>query len=535
MICTRFKNEPICDYALDTNVKAAGQAIAALEACLGGDHPAVIGGREVMTEKTIVSLCPALPDRVVGRAASCTRAHVDEAVAEAQKAFASWARTDPETRAETLMRLAALLRRDRFDFLALLSWEIGKDWYEADAEIAEAIDFCEYYARLAVRHFQYQPLTRIPTEDNCFFYIPLGVGAVIAPWNFPLAILAGMTLAAVVSGNAVLVKPSSDTPVIAARFVALAREAGVPDGVINLLPGPGGEVGDHLVTHPQIRFVSFTGSAGVGLRINEIASKPDPGPASPGAPARRWMTRFILEMGGKDGIVVDETADLDAAASGVVRSAFGFQGQKCSACSRLIVVSSVKDQLLELILEKTRPLPVDLPWNGPCVFTGPVANAKAHAGILDAIARGKTEARLVQGGHALDRPGYYIAPTVFDHVTSRSFLGQEEIFGPVLAVIEAADFDQALEIANDTRYGLTGAVYSASIERLDRARHEYHCGNLYLNRGCTGALVGVHPFGGFNLSGTDSKAGGPDYLMNFTQGKTTSERITVPRMPGIGV
>jgi 1-pyrroline-5-carboxylate dehydrogenase len=527
MICTRFKNEPICDYSLDANVKAAGQAIAALETRLGGYHPALIGGRSVETEKSIVSLCPALPDRVVGRVASCTRAHVDEAIAGAQKAFASWARTDPEIRAETLMRLAALIRRDRFDFLALLSYEIGKDWYEADAEIAEAIDFCEYYARLAIKHFQYQPLTRIPTEDNCFFYIPLGVGAVIAPWNFPLAILAGMTMAAVVSGNTVLLKPSSDTPVIAARFVTLAREAGVPDGVINLLPGPGGEVGDYLVTHPQVRFVAFTGSAGVGLRINEIASKPDP--------ARRWMTRFILEMGGKDAIVVDETADLDAAASGVVRSAFGFQGQKCSACSRLIVVSSVKDRLLEMVIEKTKPLPSGLPWDGPCVFTGPVANAKAHAGILEAIERGKSEARLVQGGHALDRPGFYVAPTIFDQVASRSFLGQEEVFGPVLAVIEAADFDQALEFANDTRYGLTGALYSASIERLDRAKHEYHCGNLYLNRGCTGALVGVHPFGGFNLSGTDSKAGGPDYLMNFTQGKTTSERITVPRMPGIGV
>ena len=527
MICTRFKNEPICDYSLEANVQAAERAIAALERNLGGAFPARIGGRDVETPKSIVSLCPALPDRVVGRAASCTRAHVDEAVAEAQKAFASWARTDPEIRAETLMKLAALIRRDRFEFLALLSFEIGKDWYEADAEIAEAIDFCEYYARLAVKHFQYQPLTRFPTEDNCFFYIPLGVGAVIAPWNFPLAILAGMTMAAVVSGNTVLLKPSSDTPVIAARFVALAREAGVPDGVINLLPGPGGEVGDYLVTHPQVRFVAFTGSAGVGLRINEIASKPDPG--------RRWMTRFVLEMGGKDAIVVDETADLDAAASGVVRSAFGFQGQKCSACSRLVVVSSVKDRLLELILEKTRPLPADLPWNGPCVFTGPVANAKAHAGILEAIGRGRAEARLLIGGHALDRPGFYIAPTVFDQVASRSFLGQEEVFGPVLAVIEAADFGQALEIANDTRYGLTGAVYSASIERLDRAKHEYHCGNLYLNRGCTGALVGVHPFGGFNLSGTDSKAGGPDYLMNFTQGKATSERVAVPRMPGIGV
>jgi len=527
MFCTRFKNEPICDYSKDANVRGAEQAIRALEGGLDGYHPARIGDREVTTEKTLVSLCPALPDRVVGRVASCTRTHVDEAIAEARRAQAAWARTDPEVRAETLIQLAGLIRRDRFALLALLAYEIGKDWYEADAEIAEAIDFCEYYARLAVRHFQYQPLTRIPTEDNCFYYLPLGVGAVIAPWNFPLAILAGMTMAAVVSGNAVLLKPSSDTPVIAARLVALAREAGVPDGVINLLPGAGGELGDYLVTHPEIRFVSFTGSADVGLRINEIASKP--------APNRRWMTRFVLEMGGKDGIVVDETADLDAAATGVVRSAFGFQGQKCSACSRLIVVSAVKPRLLELVLEKLKLLPVGLPWENPCIFTGPVASAKAHAGILQAIERGRAEARLVAGGAAIDRPGYYIAPTVFDGVTSRSFLGQEEVFGPVLAVIDVPDFDRALEVANDTRYGLTGAVYSTSIERIDRAKREFHCGNLYLNRGCTGALVGVHPFGGFNLSGTDSKAGGPDYLMNFTQGKTTSERITMPRMPGIGV
>jgi len=527
MFCTRFKNEPICDYSKDENVKAAERAIRELEGRLGGDHPAVIGGREVRTERSIVSLCPALPNRVVGRVASCTRAHVDEAVAAAQPAQAAWARTDPEVRAETLMRLADRIRQARFEFLALLAYEIGKDWYEADAEIAEAIDFCEYYARAAVRHFQYQPLTRIPTEDNCFYYIPLGVGAVIAPWNFPLAILTGMTVAAVVSGNAVLLKPSSESPVVAARLVALAREAGVPDGVLNLLPGSGGEIGDYLVTHPGVRFVSFTGSADVGLHINELITRPDPG--------RRWITRYVAEMGGKDGIVVDETADLDAAAIGVVRSAFGFQGQKCSACSRLIVVSAVKERLLGLVLEKMKPLPVGLPWADPCVFTGPVVSARAHAGILQAIERGKAEARLVTGGAALDRPGWYIAPTVFDRVTSGSFLGQEEVFGPVLAVIEAADFDQALEIANDTRYGLTGAVYSTSIERLDRAKREFHCGNLYLNRGCTGALVGVHPFGGFNLSGTDSKTGGPDYLMNFTQGKTTSERITVPRLPGIGV
>jgi 1-pyrroline-5-carboxylate dehydrogenase len=526
MLYRRFTNDPILVYAHDDNAAGAERAIRALESRLGARYPAIIGGREVETAKWITSVCPARPDRIVGQVASCTRSHVDEAIAAAKQAYSGWARTDPEARAETLMRLAALLRRDRFDLLALLAYEIGKDWYEADAEIAEAIDFCEYYARLALSHFQFQPLARIPNEDNCYYYIPLGVGAVISPWNFPLAILGGMTTAAVVSGNTVLIKPSSDTPVIASKLMSLAREAGIPDGVINLVPGGGGEIGDYLVTHPEIRFVAFTGSADVGLRIHEITAKPDP--------RRKWMTRYVAEMGGKDAIVVDETADLDAASTGIVRSAFGFQGQKCSACSRAIVDRKVKDRLLEMIVEKTGHLLSGDPWEGPRVFTGPVANQGAFSKILEAIETGKKEARLVLGGHPLDRPGWYVAPTVFDGVASRSFLGQEEIFGPVLGIIAVDGFDEALAVANDTRYGLTGALYSGNIDRIDRAKREFHCGNLYINRGCTGALVGVHPFGGFNMSGTDSKAGGPDYLMNFTQGKTTSERITVSRLPGIG-
>ncbi len=527
MLCTRFSNEPIRDYTKEENCEAVQRAVMALEQRLGAFIPAVSGGRQVDTQKTFLSICPALPDRHVGRIASCSRADVDDAFAAAKAAFPKWANTDPEIRADSLIRMAALLRRDRSEFIALLGYEIGKDWYEADAEVAEAIDFCEYYARLAISHFQYRPLTRLATEDNCYYYIPLGVGVVISPWNFPIAILAGMTMGAVVSGNAVLVKPSSDAPAIAAKMVELAHEAGIPDGVVNFVPGGGGEIGDYLVTHPDTRFVTFTGSAAVGLRINELVSKPDP--------RRKWITRYVAEMGGKDAIVVDETADLESAAAGVVRSSFGFQGQKCSACSRLVVVREVKDALMEKVLEKTRVLPAGLPWEGPCVFTGPVANRSQHGKIMEAIARGTKEARLVEGGTALDRPGYYVAPTIFDQVDSRSFLGQEEIFGPVLAVIEAGSFDEALRIANDTAYGLTGSLYSTSIERLDRAKREFHVGNLYLNRGCTGALVGVHPFGGFNLSGTDSKTGSPDYLLHYTQGKTTSERVSVSRMPGIGV
>lgn len=527
MYVPRFTNEPICDYANPANVAAAKQAVADLRTSFDAYHPARIGGLEVVTEKSILSTSPARPDLIIGRAASCTKAQVDLAIQAAQDAFTTWSRTTPDARAEILFRLAAIMRQRRFELLAILSYEIGKDWYEADAEIAEAIDFCEYYGRLALTHFQYAPLTRLPNEDNCYHYIPLGVGVVISPWNFPLAILAGMTFAAVVSGNTVVVKPSSDTPVIASKLFEMAREAGIPDGVINLTPGSGGEIGDYIVTHPQVRFVAFTGSAEVGLRINEYIAKPDP--------RRKWMTRYVSEMGGKNAILVDETADLDAASSGIVRSAFGFQGQKCSACSRVIVDRRVKAKLLDLVLEKARKLPVADPWEDCCVFVGPVANKGAFRDILQAIETGKGEARLVLGGSRIDRDGYFIEPTLFDNARAEGFLGQTEIFGPVAAFIEVDSFDQALEAANGTQFGLTGALYSQSIERLDRARSEFHVGNLYLNRGCTGALVGVHPFGGFNLSGTDSKAGGPDYLLNFTQGKTTSERVTVIRAPGIGV
>ncbi len=527
MFLKRFVNDPIHDYSREESVRGVARAVEAVRVGFGRTWPAVIDGKPVETVKTIASTCPSDPSIVVGRVSSCSKGDVDRAMAAAKKAFVTWSRTNPEERAETLLKLAAKMRERRFELLALLAFEIGKDWYEADAEIAEAIDFCEYYARLALTHFQYHPLTRVSTEDNCYYYIPLGVGAVVTPWNFPLAILTGMTMAAVVAGNTVVLKPSSDTPVLAAWMVEMAHEAGVPAGVLNLVPGSGGEIGDYMVTHPDVRFVSFTGSAEVGLRINEIIAKPDP--------RRRWMTRYVSEMGGKNAILVDETADLDSASSGVVRSAFGFQGQKCSACSRLVVDRRVHGRLVEMIVEKAKKIPVGNPWEDPCVFTGPVANPGAHRSILAAIETGKGEGKLLLGGHALERPGYYVAPTIFDGVKAGSFLEQEEIFGPVLAIIPVDGFDEALAVANDTRYGLTGAVYSGSIDRLDRAKREFHTGNLYINRGSTGALVGVHPFGGFNLSGTDSKAGGPDYLMNFTQGKTTSERITVARLAGIGV
>ncbi len=523
---TRFTNEPLTDYALPENLAAAKAAVARAQAGFGAFHPAWIGGRPLTTEKRITSTAPAQPDLVLGTTSSCSKEDVDAAMAAAQAAFGPWSRTSPEVRAEVLLKLASLMREQRFDLLALLAFEVGKDWYEAEAEIAEAIDFCEYYARLALTHFQDAPLTRMAGEDNTYSYIPLGVGVVISPWNFPLAILAGMTMAAVVCGNTVVVKPSSDTPIIAAKLYELIQAAGLPEGVVNLTPGGGGEIGDYLVTHPTVRFVSFTGSADVGLRIQELIARPIPG--------RKWMTRYVSEMGGKNAIVVDETADLEAASSAIVRSAFGFQGQKCSACSRVIVDRRVKEELLAKVIAKAESLPVADPWEDCCVFTGPVANAKAYKDILAAIETGKQEARVVMGGGALDRPGYFIKPTLFDQASAKGFLGQTEIFGPVAAFIEVDSFEEALEVANDTDFGLTGAVFTNLPARMEQARLEYHVGNLYLNRGCTGAMVGVHPFGGFNLSGTDSKAGGPDYLLNFTQGKTISERVTVLRRPGVG-
>jgi len=395
-------------------------------------------------------------------------------------------------------------------------YEVGKTWPEADADTAEAIDFLEFYAREAYRYGGEQPITKIATEDNDLVYIPLGVGAVIPPWNFPLAIMAGMTTAAIVSGNCVILKPSSESPWIAARFFALLEEAGLPAGVANFLPGSGAEIGDPLVQHPRIRFISFTGSKSVGLHINEEAAKTRDG--------QLWIKRVVAEMGGKDAIIIDrETSNLDEAATAAVASAFGYQGQKCSACSRLIVDSAVYDKVLPLVVEKTKALRVGMPEDGSSQI-GPVVSEKAMKTIRDYIEKGKSEGRLVAGGNVRTEDGFFIEPTVIADVDPKATIAQEEIFGPVLAVIKANDFDDALRIANDTQYGLTGAIFSDNPEKIERAEEEFFVGNLYVNRKCTGALVGVHPFGGFNMSGTDSKAGGRDYLGLFQQAKAISRK-----------
>ncbi|GAC1544263.1 MAG: L-glutamate gamma-semialdehyde dehydrogenase [Candidatus Velthaea sp.] len=471
----------------------------------------MIDGVRVDGTETIPSYNPANPSELIGDVVSASLEQASHALDVATARFATWSKVPAAERAEFLFRAAQTVRERRDDFNAIMVLEVGKTWIEADADTAEAIDFLEYYAREALRLSNPPPLVPSPiAEDNELRYLPLGVGAVIPPWNFAFAIMAGMTAAAVVTGNTVVLKPSPDAAVVAAHFVDLMHELGLPPGVINYVPGDGPTVGEAIVSDPRTRFISFTGSKAVGLRINELAAK--------SAPGQKWIKRVIAEMGGKDAIVVADDADFDAAVDGVIASAFGFSGQKCSACSRAIVDASIYDRFVEALAAKARGLVVGDPVEGG-THVGPVVNAKSAEKMTSYIEVGKKEGRLVAGGKRLERPGYFFEPTIFADVDPRARIAQEEIFGPFLAVIKAGNFDDALAIANDTEFGLTGAVYSRDPKRLDRAADEFFVGNLYLNRKCTGALVGVHPFGGFNMSGTDSKAGGYDYLLLFVQSK----------------
>jgi 1-pyrroline-5-carboxylate dehydrogenase len=420
-------------------------------------------------------------------------------------------------RVSLLLHAADLIRQRKFEFMAWLTYEVGKNWAEADADVGETIDFLEFYAREALRLAAATTPIQFPGERNELHYIPLGVGAVIPPWNFPFAIMAGMTAAAIVTGNTVVLKPSSDAPTIAAKFMEILEEAGMPDGVVNFCPGSGAAFGNAIVEHPKTRFIAFTGSKAVGLEIHERAARTMPG--------QIWIKRTILEMGGKNSILVCEDAELDAAVEGVMASAFGFSGQKCSACSRAIVDASIYDVFVERIRERAAQLTVGDPATNPNM--GPVVNKAALESILGYIEAGKKEGRLIAGGNVAANAdgGYFLEPTVFADISPTAVIAQEEIFGPVLALIKVNSFAEGLDVVNNTEYGLTGAVYTADRERLNNARSEYHVGNLYFNRKCTGAMVGAHPFGGFNMSGTDSKAGGPDYLYLFTQAKSVAEKL----------
>jgi len=513
---TEFRNEPFTDFSQEENAQAMRAALEKVKSELGREYPLVIGGERINTDAKLDSINPADRKQVVGRFQKATKELANKAVESAFETFQTWRNTSPAERADFLFRTAAILRDRKHELSAWMIHEVAKTWAEADGDTAEAIDFLEFYGREMLRYAEGQPLVKVPGEDNHMEYIPLGVVAVIPPWNFPLAIMAGMTAAAFVTGNTVVLKPSSDAPTIAYKFFEVLEEVGLPAGVVNFMTGSGAEVGDVVVDHPKTRFVAFTGSMEIGLRINERAAKVHEG--------QIWIKRVVAEMGGKDATIVAADANLDDAATGIVQAAFGFQGQKCSACSRAIVDAAVYDQVLEKIVERTEKLkmgdPQDLATN-----MGAVINEKAFKSINGYIEKGKSEGgRVVAGGGSDGEQGFFIEPTVIADVKAGSTIEQEEIFGPVLAVIKAENYDDALKIANGTQYGLTGAVYSTDEEKIERARREFHVGNLYLNRKCTGALVGVHPFGGFNMSGTDSKAGGRDYLLLFMQAKLSAEK-----------
>jgi 1-pyrroline-5-carboxylate dehydrogenase len=518
-----FRNEPFIDFKHPDQARAMRAALEKVAGQLGHEYDLVIGGERLKTEGKIRSLNPARPAQVVGIHQKAGAEHAEQAMHAALLAFDTWGRTSTDQRVSLLLGAAEIIRQRKFEFCAWLTYEVGKNWPEADADVGETIDFLEFYAREAVRLASATTPIQYPGERNDLLYIPLGVGAVIPPWNFPFAIMAGMTAASIVTGNTVILKPSSDSPTIAAKFVEVLEEAGMPGGVVNFCPGSGATFGNAIVEHPKTRFIAFTGSKAVGLDIHERAAKTKPG--------QIWIKRTILEMGGKDSILVCADADVDAAVGGVVAAAFGFSGQKCSACSRAIIEAPIYDIFVERVRERVAELTIGDPTENRSM--GPVINQSALESMLRFIEAGKQEGRLVAGGHAVTTPegGFFLEPTVIADVAPDAVIAQEEIFGPVLALIKVDSFEEGLRVANNTEYGLTGALYTADRNRLDHARREFHVGNLYLNRKCTGAMVGAHPFGGFNMSGTDSKAGGPDYLYLFTQAKSVAEKLGASPSP----
>src|ERR1017187_3063207 len=516
---SQFRNEPVADFSQTANRQAMEAALKKVRSEFGREYPLRIGHESISTGDKLPSVNPSNPAEVVRSHPRSPPSLANRAVEAAFAAFPQWAATPAAWRVHMALETARILRLRKFEFDAWLVYEAGKTWPEADADVSEAIDFCEYYARDMHRLASPQPVVQLPGEHDEMIYIPLGVGIVIPPWNFPLAILVGMTVASLVTGNTAIIKPSSETPTIAAKFAEVLLDAGFPQSSFTLLTGSGAAVGDIIVQHPKTRFIAFTGSRDVGLRINEPAAKAHPG--------QIWIKRVIAEMGGKDAIVVDADCDLDRAVEGVAVSAFGYSGQKCSACSRAIVDAKVYDAFLEKLQARVSTIKVgeaEKPEN----YMGPVISDSARRTILQYIDTGKQEGRLLPvsvAAPAAAAGGYFVPPRVIADVDSKGRIFQEEIFGPVLAVTKARDFEHAMELANDSQYGLTGAIFSSVPEHIERARRQFFVGNLYVNRKCTGAMVGAHPFGGFNMSGTDSKGGGPDYMLLFLQAKSIAERV----------
>jgi 1-pyrroline-5-carboxylate dehydrogenase len=517
MAIPTFKNEPLTDFNKPADRKAMESALARVKKMLGKEYPIVIGGEEIYTENKFSSTNPSRPSEVVGVFQKADAGLADKAVETAAAKFEDWKWVEPKKRADHLFKAAKIMRKRKHEFSAVMVYEVGKTWPEADADTAEAIDFMEFYAREMLRYAGKQPVTKMPGEKNEVVYIPLGVGVIVPPWNFALAILTGMSSAAIVAGNTIVLKPSSDSPMTGWMYFNLMREVGVPAGVINFVSGPGGSFGDAIVAHPKTRFISFTGSKEVGIHINELAAKVQPG--------QKWLKRVVVEMGGKDSIVIDDQTNLEAAAQATIASAFGFQGQKCSAASRAIVVEKVYDKFVELIREKAAKVKVGQS-DDPANYMGPVVNEGSQRKILAYIEKGIQEGgRLVTGGAKAPGDGYFVPATIIADVDPKATIAQEEIFGPVLAIIKAKNFEHALEIANNTEFGLTGGVWTKNRKKIEQAKKVFHVGNFYVNRKITGAMVGVHPFGGFNMSGTDSKAGGRDYLLLMMQAKSISEKV----------
>jgi RHH-type proline utilization regulon transcriptional repressor/proline dehydrogenase/delta 1-pyrroline-5-carboxylate dehydrogenase len=511
----RFRNEPLADFSRAESRESMQQALAEAVTRFDRTYSLIIDGHEVVTGNWLESHNPSNWKQTVGKVALARKADAEAAVTAAAKAFPVWRDTPAAERADFLVRSAAIMRQRRFELAAWQVYECGKPWREADADVAEAIDFCEYYAR-EMRRLGQSRHHDLAGEQNEYLYEPRGVAVVIAPWNFPLAILCGMTSAALVAGNTVIMKPAEQSSVVAAGLMAIFREAGLPPGVVQFLPGAGEEIGPVLVEHPDVAVIAFTGSRNVGLTINRQAAATPPG--------QDHVKRVIAEMGGKNAIIVDADADLDEAVKGVVDSAFVYAGQKCSACSHAVVLEPIYDQFLARLVEAARSLKI-APAEDPGCGVGPVIDMEARDRILAMIAKGKTESKLVYAGDVgpLAEQGAFVGPHVFADVASNAFLAQEEIFGPVLAVMRARDLDQALSIADGTQYALTGGLFSRSPANIAEVKKRFRVGNLYVNRKITGALVDRQPFGGFKLSGIGSKAGGSDYLLQFLLPRTITE------------
>ncbi len=509
-----YKHEPFRDFTLEENRQKIAEGFELVKTYLGNEYDLIINGERVKSDKDLSeSYNPADKSEKIGYVHQAGQKEAEQAMEAAKTAFESWRKYSFEYRSDVLFKAAEIIRRRHFEFTALLGKEAGKPWKEADVEVAEAIDFLEYYGRQNLTLKDGKHVESRPGEYNQFDYIPLGVGFVISPWNFSFAIMAGTAVAAMVTGNTVLLKPSSRTPVVAYKFMEVLEEAGMPKGVVNYIPGSSRDIGDYIVEHKDLSFVSFTGSRDVGVSIYEKAAIVQDGQLN--------LKRVIAEMGGKDTIVVDSDADLELAADAIVQSSFGFSGQKCSACSRVIALEDIHDELLEKVVEKTKELTVGNPEDN--IYMGPVIDQSSLDKIEKYIEIGKKEGKLEIGGKIDNEVGHFAYPTVFSGLKHDDQIMQEEVFGPVVGFATAKTFDEAIEFANDTDYGLTGAVITKNRDHIEQARRDFHVGNLYFNRGCTAAIVGYQPFGGFKMSGTDSKAGGPDYLALHMQGKTTSE------------